>query len=555
MRILLVVAALASAAAAKPPPAPSIGRADGKALVALARAAMRDYLTSRTNSDDYRLPTAVRPLASHPHAAAVTLRLRGSVLARHVRGDGALPRNVVAAALQAMRTPTLPDRITAADLADLTVEVEILGDARTMSPEALPKQFVPGLTGLTLTRPSRSVHTLPSTAIVLGLSLEAMQRDCRARAPGSPPSPPPPDEKWSLFATRHYVGFPDGTVVWLLRGKMLLPHEAVSEAMLSAAAERVGECLLRNQRKTGTYDVGSDRASLPDRLYATCAMARLAKRTGRQDFAASVNASLAYAGRLVKAADGRAWIETGGSEDLAATALLAMAVADAPGPKSPEASRLHEALLGTLRRGAKAPPDDKLNRTARAMALLALFQTTADPLDTDLQAAIERLVPATKQQSHPGRTPPSDVTEAAWLVRAITAGQFGPKGTYAMLTNQLCREMASSARGADAPADEYGGVSEGSEPPSTAATALATVATMEAAAHWNFRTIEPERRARADALQMRRFCYQMIYKAPEVYFAETPAAWIGSVRRSPASADVSLRACAAAIEAFLAGSR
>ena len=545
--ILFAVAVFASAAAAKPPPAPSIGRADGKALIALARAAMRDYLTSRTNSEDYRLPAAIRPLASRPYAAAVTLRLRGSVLARHVRSDGPLPRNVVAAALQAMRTPKLPDRVTAADLADLTIEVEVMGDARSVSAQALPEQFVPGLTGLTLSRGARTAHTLPSTAVVLGLSLEAMQRDCRARMPRSTSSTPLPAEQWALFATRHYVGFPDGTVVWLVRGKMLLPHEAVSEAMLSAAAERVGECLLRNQRKTGTYDVGSDRASLQDRLYATVAMARLARRTGRRDFAASVNAALAYAGRLVKTADGRAWIGDGERGNLEATALLAMAVADAPGPKSPEASRLHEALLETLRQSLKAPPDDKLNRKAAATALLALFQTTADPLDRDLQAALERLVPATKQSRDP--------VEAAWLVRAITAGRFGPKGTYAMLTDQLCREMAGLARGADAPADAYGGLAENSAPPSAATTALAAVATVEAARQWRFRTVEPERRALADAMRMRRFCYQMIYKAPEVYFAETPAAYVGGVRRNPASAAVSLRACAAAIEAFLAASR
>jgi len=540
--ILLAVAAFTVSAAGKPPPAPSIGRAEGKALIVLARAAMRDYLATRTNSDGYPLPAAVRPLMSSPYAAAVTLRRRGSVLARHVRSGGSLPRNVVAAALRAMRTPKLPDRVTAADLAALTVEVEVLGDARSVSPESLPEQFVPGLTGLTLSRGGRTVHTLPSTAVVLGLSLEAMQRDCRARAPASPPSPPLPDEKWALFATRHYVGFPDGTVVWLLRGKMLLPHEAIGEAMLSAAAERVGECLLRNQRKTGHYSVGNDMPTLQDRLYATYAMARLARRTGRQDFAASVNAALAYAGRLVRSGDARAWIGDGDRGDLEATALLAMAVAETP--PNPEASKLHQALLETLRRKLTSPLDDKPDRKAMAMAWVALLQAAADPLDKDLQTALKSLVPAAKQQSDP--------TETAWRVRALSAGRLGAGDTYGPLTEKLCREMAASARGADAPADEYGGIAASSLPPSTTATALAAAATMEAAAHWRFRTVEPERRALAEATKMRRFCYQMIYKTPEVYFAENPAAWVGGVRGNPASADISLRACAAAIEAFLA---
>ena len=54
-------------------------------------------------------------------------------------------------------------------------------------------------------------------------------------------------------------------------------------------------------------------------------------------------------------------------------------------------------------------------------------------------------------------------------------------------------------------------------------------------------------------LAARRFCYRMMYKSRETYFLPATDNWVGGVRADPASAEISLDACAAAIEAFLCG--
>ena len=558
--LLLAAAMPAAAAAGKTPTPPDIRRADGLALVALARQAMQRYLTHRTGPDDLRLPDDVKHLVNRPYAAAVTLRSRGTAAGRCVRSGRSLPGNVAAAALAAMRSPALPDRITAATLAALTIEVEVSGRAVDIDPNELPQAIIPALAGLTLTQGGHVARVFPATAYARGFSPDAIRRNCIALIPQTRRTRSLP-ARWGLFATRHYVGYPDGRVLWLYRGKVLLPPEAVTDQMLSSAAAGVGSYLLRTQDTAGLYRPAGSSPSLRDHLYATWAMARLARRTGRKDFAASVNTALARAARRVRMGAHRAWVDIPDAGDrLAGTALLALAVGETPA--GPEQKKLHEALLRTLRngvvpRGAAASqpatrPAEAADRTARAIAMVALLRAAPDTTDKALQAALEGIVPPAMGRPQPGRTAPANLIEAAWLVRAITAGGFGPNGTYAQLTARLCREMAAAARGNDAPMDEYGGLAEGAEPPSTCATALAAAATAEAARRRRFGTIEPERQALAAAGKMRRFCFQMMYGPYEAYFAARPGEWVGAVRAAPSSAKVTLEACAAAIEAFLA---
>lgn len=530
------------------------------ALVSLAREAMQQYLASRTGPDSLVLPPDVRPLADRPYAAEVTLRSRGRVVGRDIRNGRALPGNVIAAAQAAMRSPALPDRITAETLKALTVEVAVPGPTVDVDQKDLPRAIVPALYGLMLVRGRHVARVFPSTAYVLGLSGDAMRRTCAGRIPQDRDPGANPD-RWGLFAARHYVGYPDGRVVWLFRGKVLLPADAVTEQMLRAAAIGAGNYLLRTQDTTGQYRPAGAGPSLRDHLYATWAMARLARHTSRKDFAASVNAALGFAARRVRMGGNRAWVDAADAGGrLAATALLALATAESP--PGPEQKELHGALLRTLRNevvpqgdAAARPatrPAAPTGRTARAIAMMALFRAAPDTTDKPLQTALERIIPASRSGPHPGRTAPANPIETAWLVRALAAGRGGLKDTYGLLTEQLCRDLASAARGPDAPADEYGGLAAGSSPPSTAASALAAAAVIEAAPHWRFRNMEPTRRALAEAMKMRRFCFQMTYKPHEAYFAEKPGEWVGAVRAGPSSSTVTLEACAAAIEAFLA---
>jgi hypothetical protein len=56
----------------------------------------------------------------------------------------------------------------------------------------------------------------------------------------------------------------------------------------------------------------------------------------------------------------------------------------------------------------------------------------------------------------------------------------------------------------------------------------------------------------ADVAAARRFCLQMMYRPGEAYFLDDPDSLEGALRAAPGSKQLSLPACAAAIEAMLA---
>ncbi|HUU59789.1 MAG TPA: hypothetical protein VMZ50_09605, partial [Phycisphaerae bacterium] len=89
------------------PAPPGITLGEAAALVKLARSAMQQYLTHRTPADNCPIPDDVRPLARHRYAVAMSLRDNGRLVARSIQDRGGLVRNVVAAALLAMRSPEL----------------------------------------------------------------------------------------------------------------------------------------------------------------------------------------------------------------------------------------------------------------------------------------------------------------------------------------------------------------------------------------------------------------------------------------------------------------
>ena len=151
----LTCAFSAGVARARPPvqpPMPALTRPQGAALVGLARSAMRKYLTDRIDAKSMPLTAELMPLRNAPNAAAVTLRSRGAVVALEIRDDGELCLNVAAAALRAMRSSKLPDRVDRKVLDALTVEVEVLSPARLVAREKLPSVMVRGLTGLAYSR-------------------------------------------------------------------------------------------------------------------------------------------------------------------------------------------------------------------------------------------------------------------------------------------------------------------------------------------------------------------------------------------------------------------
>ena len=100
--------------------------------------------------------------------------------------------------------------------------------------------------------------------------------------------------------------------------------------------------------------------------------------------------------------------------------------------------------------------------------------------------------------------------------------------------------------------DEAGGFAVAGAPPSALHTALAAVCLAETLERSGGQSSAGSRALAGQIARARGFCDRMMYRPGEAYFSEDPNAWVGGVRETPASAAVTVSACASAIEAFLA---
>ena len=168
--LLVVLVSSVASARVEAPAAPIMTLDDGKLLVNLARTGMAEFIKSRTGVDKQRIGPAMKHLTTKFHPASVTLRSSGKILARSFRADTNVCRSILAAALDAMRSSNLPDRVTPTVLDAMTVEIEIHGRARAVSSRELGDCMVQGMTGLKVSRGPIKGFVLPSTTCLLGLS-------------------------------------------------------------------------------------------------------------------------------------------------------------------------------------------------------------------------------------------------------------------------------------------------------------------------------------------------------------------------------------------------
>ena len=547
---IVVLTSLAVARAEPAPPAglPDLSIVHGQALLRWARAGMKRYLTHRAGAEAMPIPGDLRPLSGRDNAAAVTLRSRGAVVAVQVQAGSSLHRNVLAAALLAMRSPKLPDRVDSKVLDALTIEVEVLSRPHPVAREELAAASTPGLTGLAywrgppvLAAPGRPpprptwqqagdvAWILPSAGYVLTLAPEQMRRAAMVRYRLTPQNASLPSH-WAVFTTRHYVGLPDGQRIELFRGMDLSRRRSVDERAFRDAAERVGAYLARGQDKLGRYQEADGPASVCDHLYATYAMSRLAARGGKAIARSAARAAGCASVWVRRNGDHAGVGDDNGKVSLAATALLALALGQAA-PDEPT-RRLRTALLrGLLAQWTPGPASSPATRPARSgpgpyLALLALKQEAKHARDADrLREALAGLAP-------------SGPTARLWACRAGLGPSILPTPTSSAPARERLRPVTS-----DALPDELGGFAEPGKAPLALHTGLAAVCLAQAP--------RTERLGKA-LFAARRFCYSLLYRPGETYFHRDGDALVGAVRRASGSAAVSVSACAATIEALLA---
>ncbi len=520
------------------PSEPNVSLLEGTALVNLARTAMNSYLTYRTPAGSIPIPKKFEGLAGRPYGVALGLRSRGKLLARSIVTEHSLGENLITAALQAMRCESLPDRITKPYLDSLLIEVEVLGPCKSIAADELGGIFQPGLTGLKLTCGNEVSHMLPSTGYLLRLDADEMVRKCILALPdaGGKTSVP---LKYEVFATRHFVGYPDDCVISLYRGKSLAPADAIDDAAIAFAAHRIAAYLITNQDSDGRYNALGSKTTLRDHLHVAYAMGRLWQLTQEQRYSQSLAKAVQYAREEVKWAGDAAYVSTmNPADELAATAWMVI-VLNETGEKDYE-SRLQAGLLKALAQNVLAGKD-KLPSAAMdgsdcgpaepKDASLAYFALAAYGKDEQAKQAAQSLNSILADMS------PDDAETRLW---------FAWTCVYANNPDKKHKLKLSFVRKDDRP-DAIGGLLCNDKLTPTHVSAMAaTVATVYPQMWSN------SERAGELAAAARKFCYQMIYKPREAYTELNPSDMVGAVRAEAGSARVSLQACAAVIEAFLA---
>ncbi len=498
------------------PPQPELTPSQGRALIGFVRQTMADYLLTRNDAIRAKTPT---DLAELNYPAAVTLRSDGEIVAQIIKADdNSLAANVASAALKAMRSDKLPNRVNQGVLDSLTVEVEVIGRKVPADQADLQELILPGLTGLGLSRSPNKAFALPSTAYEVVIGADQMQLLCLSQIPLIP-AILNDQPQWSLFATRHFVGWPDGLIVELLRGKRLSGFDSLDEQTLNEAARAIGRHLQRKQDFSGQYHTESGKPSLRDHFYAAYAMSKLATATGDKKFTGSATDALFGASRSITKGPVGSYVATPNpNNQLASTSYLAMAlflmpeVEDAESVMNELVAAMKADFLANGRFTGRldghgvglASPEDQ------ATAAMAIKQIAPQP---QLLASITKVINLSK-------TPEAML----WACRAGLS-PFPAEGIegFTQVTSTW-------------PPDERGGYSIDNETPTVNLTALLGLC----------ETAPAEAR-----LAARRFCYQMVFRPGEAYFAPNPDQWVGTVRSAPTSPEVSLAGCARAIEALI----
>jgi len=230
-----------------------------------------------------------------------------------------------------------------------------------------------------------------------------------------------------------------------------------------------------------------------------------------------------------------------GREEPHATALLLLAAAQSQA--SEESRRLQEQLQAYLKAalGELSKPRPAGTATAGASARWAAAAWLALKGGQGAQELDER--PLMTVRAELARSGASQAEAWLWAARAgivdpDTLRRTGP---------------ALQFRDDAGPPDERGGCGTAGQGPATVLTALwvmyqAGGARGPAASQSASAPAENPQRV----LAARRFCCQMVYRSREAFFAADPDRWVGAVRVRADSAEVTLEACAAALEALLA---
>ncbi len=521
-----------------------------------------------TLPDEFRAAASTeagsKDAATSGYAVELTLRRKAVIVGRGSGAGSSLPRNVVRAALAAIRSPSLPDTVTDTLLESLRLELEILGpEIRVPTPD-IAGTIIPGRYGLKLSAgvpdphandrsPSyRETRLLPSRAYILGLDAEGMRKKC---VTGTRLSAAIRDLKpnWSLFSTLHFVDYP-GKRAWLLyRGKIVRTDDML-RTMSSTAARDTAGFLITNYRKGEGISLRRGTTTLAGRLHAAAALKRIAGTAGGRTpgFRACGEAELVHIARhhtVFRKDTDTAFVATQDRDNTIMPTALFVLAANIP-PRKPESAAITSSMLRYLA-GAADPPGGRFlekdgapaSPAATAAGIAALLGSGIPDKDGKIGTLIENLV------TPGGERVVLNTDTLAWCIRGICLSDTSVRKRLIYHLPKLCRQMLERQSRRGVAIDERGGFRR-EDALSTVTTGLAVAALHGAVPLLEENGVDTARHKESIALG-RRYLKWAIYLPWEAYFMSDPAAMIGAARETPRSATVSVASCAAAIEGLL----
>ena len=490
------------------------GLRESTQLIDVARDVMNEYVNHRIAASKYRIP---QHLDNLPRASAIAMTIRVDGRSeRVVLTGGDLVRRVIEAALKVMRSPILGDIVTPERLQECTIELEIASEQKSVITNDIVKSYIPGVTGVRVSRGRDDSYVLPSVACIEDLDAQGAMKLALSQLPRRDTQLP---LRWTMFTTSHCVGFPDGEAVQLYRGKLLAAKELVRAKDMASAAREVGDFLVASLDSSGRFFIrGQDgEYNINHHLYTVYALAKLAKVTGDSRYLNAANLALSYVARLVRADGAAAFVNS--SDRMSATAMIVLAI-DKIGSARENSSLdsvekdLRAKMLTFLNRGG-----EKVSAWAVAAAGMIDLSPTWDETASNL-----------------------DEVQLAFMIRS---------GAYETQVRQDKSDSVLSVVENTALADEQGGFAFHGQTPITAATAMVAVALSQGRESPALGVSPHSPQCAKVIYDAQRFCYLMMYKPRENYYARGLTDLLGGVRVDPTSGRISLLSCAAAIEAFL----
>ena len=397
------------------PEEPQVSQSEKVFLSRVAQRTLRDELMKRPLYEPRYVPDRLAALESE---SLVQVRLSGFLLGAGVGGPAPVAQAVRDAALTATRSAVGNKLLPQDRLADVLVEIELVGEAVPFKvdgdwtqPRVLAPFIEPGEHGMVIMGPKGAHRFSPAEVFTSDVTLPEALRRLAEYTLGN--SEAVSNARLLRFRTTHWYQPPGSdNIVTLERGLLPVPLEEVKAEPLRDAIQKLADYMAYRQLESGLftyqYEVGNDRYSRQNSLVrqvgALSALAMHARWSGKSASLGAVDLGVRFhlqGYTEIPDRDGAAFVATAdGNHKLGVTAMLAQTLLLHPDSESYEdkITGLIQGMLWLQRPSGMFmtafPPAEMLDGQAQfpGEALLAMAQYYERKPSQEVLAAFARAI-------------------------------------------------------------------------------------------------------------------------------------------------------------------